>query len=170
MLPCRSGRIRELGVTGFLGIFCCAVLAAEPEASPQKTKSPSSLTNIPLPVGQEAKGLVLPDFDASGHLRARFEAGTAKRVDTDHLQFTNLKVMTFTEQNTADLLMEMPASTLDLNSRIIVSQVRTTVKRADFNIAGDSMHFDTVSRKGTLIGNVKMVITDQSELKKKAAE
>ena len=38
--------------------------------------------------------------------------------------------------------------------------MRTTVKRADFEIVGDTMKFDTVNRKGTLVGNVKMVITN----------
>src|SRR5205814_6420297 len=47
-----------------------------------------SLTNIPLPIGHEAKGLVLPDFDGEGHLRARFEAGTAHRIDRDMSAFS----------------------------------------------------------------------------------
>lgn len=173
MLPFRSGRPFSLGAAGFLltlGILCYAALAAEPESSPKPTKSPPSLTSIPLPIGQEAKGLVLPDFNTEGHLRARFEAGTAKRVDAEHIQFKSLKMTTFTELNSTDMQIEMPVSTLDLNTRILTSHERTTVKRADFHIAGDSMNFDTVSRKGTLTGNVKMVITDQSDLRKKTAE
>src|SRR5438034_505387 len=42
-------------------------------ATPSGTPGDQSLTNIPLPVGHEAKGLVLPDFDTNGHLRGRFE-------------------------------------------------------------------------------------------------
>lgn len=40
-------------------------------AIPSATGSPGeqSLTNIPLPIGHEAKGVVLPDFDSDGHLR-----------------------------------------------------------------------------------------------------
>ena len=30
-----------------------------------------SLTNIPLPIGHEAKGLVLPDFDGDGRLKGK---------------------------------------------------------------------------------------------------
>jgi lipopolysaccharide assembly outer membrane protein LptD (OstA) len=56
----------------------------------------------------------------------------------------------------------MNDSVLDLKTRILSSQERTTIKRADFNIAGDSVQFDTNTRTGKLIGNVKMVITDQS--------
>ena len=103
-------------------------------------------------------------------MRARFDAVTAKRTDADHLEFKGLKMTTFTPLNTTELMIDMPASTLDLNSRVITSHARTTVTRTDFHIAGDSMRFDTIARKGTLVGNVKMVITDQSELKKQPSE
>jgi len=170
MLPFRSGRSRNLGTTGFfvtVGILGCAAAAGEPTASPQK---PGPTPNIPLPIGQEAKGLIFPDFDLEGHMRARFEAITAKRIDTDHLEFKGLRMTTFTPENTTDLLIDMPASTLDLNTRVITSDQRTTVTRSDFHIAGDRMSFDTVGRKGTLSGNVKMVITSQSEPRKKPGE
>jgi len=124
-----------------------------------------SLTNIPLPIGHEAKGIVLPDFDSEGHLRGRFEAGTAHRIDQEHVGFQHLKITTYTPESQPDLKIEMHTSVLDLKTRILSSQERTTIERADFNIAGDSVQFDTNTRTGRLIGNVKMVITDQSRLK-----
>jgi hypothetical protein len=124
-----------------------------------------SLTNIPLPIGHEAKGIVLPDFDSEGHLRGRFEAGTAHRIDEEHVGFQHLKITTYTPESRTDLKIEMHTSVLDLKTRILSSQERTTIERADFNIAGDSVQFDTNTRMGRLIGNVKMVITDQSRLK-----
>src|SRR4029434_7099349 len=123
-----------------------------------------SLTNIPLPIGHEAKGLVLPDFDGEGHLRGKFEAGTAHRIDEEHIGFEHLKITTFTPEDQPDLRIDMSTSVLDLKTRILSSKTRTTIQRADFNIAGDSVEFDTNSRTGRLIGNVKMVITDKSRL------
>src|SRR6266481_8372866 len=123
-----------------------------------------SLTNIPLPIGHEAKGLVLPDFDGEGHLRGRFEAGTARRIDQEHVGFEHLKITTYTPQSQADLQIDMSTSVLDLKTRILSSKERTTIQRSDFNIAGDSVQFDTNSKTGRLIGNVKMVITDKSHL------
>lgn len=124
-----------------------------------------SLTNIPLPIGHEAKGVVLPDFDSEGHLRGRFEAGTAHRIDEEHVGFQHLKITTYTPESQPDLKIDMHTSVLDLKTRILSSQERTTIARADFNIAGDSVQFNTNTRTGRLIGNVKMVITDQSRLK-----
>jgi hypothetical protein len=132
--------------------------------------SEQSLTNIPLPIGHEAKGLVLPDFDGEGHLRGKFEAGTARRIDQQHLGFQHLKITTYTPESQPDLQIDMQTSVLDLKTRVLSSQERTTIQRADFNIAGDSVQFDTNTRTGRLIGNVKMVITDRSHLTGKTNE
>jgi hypothetical protein len=134
------------------------------KATPSSSSGEQSLTNIPLPIGHEAKGLVLPDFDGEGHLRGKFEAGTARRIDQEHVGFDHLKITTYTPEDQPDLRIDMSTSVLDLKTRILSSKARTTIQRADFNIAGDSVEFDTNSRTGRLIGNVKMVITDKSHL------
>jgi lipopolysaccharide assembly outer membrane protein LptD (OstA) len=134
------------------------------KAGPSSSPDEQSLTNIPLPIGHEAKGLVLPDFDAEGHLRGKFEAGTAHRIDQEHVGFEQLKITTYTPEDQPDLRIDMSTSVLDLKTRILSSKARTTIQRADFNIAGDSVEFDTNSKTGRLIGNVKMVITDKSHL------
>jgi hypothetical protein len=134
------------------------------KAAASSSPGEQSLTNIPLPIGHEAKGLVLPDFDGDGHLRGKFEAGTAHRLDQEHIGFEHLKITTYTPEEQPDLRIDMSSSVLDLKTRILSSKTRTTIQRTDFNIAGDSVEFDTNSRTGRLIGNVKMVITDKSRL------
>jgi len=133
-------------------------------ATPSASAGQQSLANIPLPIGHEAKGLVLPDFDLEGHLRGRFEAVLAKRLDEYHIGFHSLKITTYTSENQPDLTIEFSESVLNLNTRILSSNERTMIKRADFNIAGDSVEFDTNTHTGKLVGNVKMVITSQSQL------
>src|SRR5207244_6356895 len=180
MLLCRSGRCASRGwLVWSLSILLpvlisAAQVSAQSKAHKKKqaraTASPSgspgeqSLANIPLPIGHEAKGLVLPDFDGEGHLRGKFEAGTAHRIDEEHVGFEILKITTYTPEDQPDLRIDMSTSVLDLKTRIMSSKTRTTIQRADFNIAGDSVDFDTKSKTGRLIGNVKMVITDKSHL------
>ena len=137
---------------------------ARGKPTPSSPSGEQSLTNIPLPIGHEAKGLVLPDFDGDGHLRGKFEAGTAHRIDQEHIGFEHLKITTYTPEDQQDLKIEMSTSVLDLKTRILNSKARTAIQRSDFNIAGDSVEFDTNNRTGRLIGNVKMVITDKSRL------
>jgi hypothetical protein len=180
MLPFRDGRSGNWGFVWGLSILLALALinpavAAKPKggkkqkllsATPTVTASPGeqSLTNIPLPIGHEARGLVLPDFDAEGHLRGRFEAATAKRLDEEHIGFQTLKITTFTPENKPDLTIELIESVLNLKTRVLASNERSIIKRADFNIVGDSVEFDTNTRTGKLIGHVKMVITSQSQL------
>jgi hypothetical protein len=138
-------------------------------AIPGATGSPGeqSLTNIPLPIGHEAKGLVLPDFDLDGRLRGKFVAGSATRLDQDKIGFCDLKITTFKEANQVDIEIVMLTSTFDLTTKILSSGERTTISRTDFNIVGDSATFDTNARTSRIIGNVKMVITDTSHIAEK---
>ena len=80
------------------------------------------------------------------------------------LALNNSKLLTYTPEDQQDLRIDMSTSVLDFTTRILSSKARTTIQRADFNIAGDSVEFDTNNRTGHLIGNVKMVITDKSHL------
>src|SRR5437667_8514275 len=179
MLLFRSGRSSHWSwLVWLLSVVLSVVISAPPmfgqskgrkkraraTATPSASSGEPSLTNIPLPIGHEAKGLVFPDFDADGHLRGRFEAETAHRIDQEHIGFQHLKITTYTPESQPDLQIDMHTSVLDLKTRVLSSQERTTIQRSDFNIAGDSVQFDTNSRTVRLIGNVKMVITDKSHL------
>jgi lipopolysaccharide export system protein LptC len=138
--------------------------------TPSGSPGEQSLTNIPIATGHEAKGVVLPDFDPDGNLRGRFEAGTVRRIDDGHVGFQDLKITTYTQDKQVDLQIDLQSSVLDLKTRILTSQDRATIKRADFQIVGDSVQFDTATRTGHLVGNVKMLISGQSALIEKKGE
>ena len=176
MLPFLNGRAGRVILLGFLTFLVTpANFAQQPKkhkkakatASPSESaaETPGAAGQVPLPIGHEAKGLTLPDIDENGHLRGRFVAGTAKRIDQDHMRFGDLNITTYTDDNKVDLQIAMADSVLDLNTRVLTSPQRTTIKRADFQIEGDTVQFDTVKKHGTMTGNVKMVITDQSKLR-----
>ena len=177
-IPVIGSHLRRVLSLWLVSVLMCVVIAA-PQVSGQSkgrkrkagtsataggSPGEQSLTNIPLPIGHEAKGLVLPDFDGDGRLRGKFEAGTAHRIDQEHVGFQHLKITTYTPQSQPDLQIDMLTSVLDLKTKILSSQERTTIQRSDFNIAGDSVQFDTNSKTGRLSRNVKMVITDKSHL------
>lgn len=185
MLPFRSGRVRtrlRIATAGQAGrallsliLVCALALTAAGAGKGRKSlkkhgEESKEEDSIPLPVGHEAKGLVLPDYDRSGVLNNRFEAGIARRLDIDHLQMRDLKMTTYTAQQKPDLQIRMSDSVLDLKTKVISTKQRTTVKRSDFEIAGDTMQFDTTARQGTMSGNVKMVITGQAQLMPKGKE
>ena len=154
----------------FLLVLAGSCLFSRIEAKERKptpadsAKEKFGLKNIPLTVGHEAKGLVLPNYDLQGHLLGRFEAATASRLDEQHVHFDNLKIVMFDQHEKPDFNVDMPEGVLNLETRVIDSNKRTKVKRADFEIAGDTMRFNTVTHQGTLTGHVHMTIFNQSEL------
>jgi hypothetical protein len=180
MLPFRSGRA---GITGassallLLILLTCAVFAAEKKAPKSEGKSPTpaataepkkkparpkpdeGIKDVPIATGHDAKGLVLPDFDRAGRMRGKLQAGVTRRLDDQNIEFLGVKFTTFTaETEKPDLEISMDKSVFNLKTQLLTSNVRSTVKRADFEVAGDTMKFEMVTRLGTLEGNVKMVV------------
>jgi hypothetical protein len=64
----------------------------------------------------------------------------------------------------------MSTSVFNLKTQVLNSSERTTVKRSDFEIVGDTMQFEMLSRKGTLDGNVKMVVRGKSRAHENVGE
>ncbi|MEY2562937.1 MAG: hypothetical protein QOH88_1130 [Verrucomicrobiota bacterium] len=170
MLPSRSGRA---GLSGapfaflLLAFLSCVALAADKGAKPEPTakaqkkerpKAQEGVTSVPIPAGHDARGLVLPDFDALGNLRGKLEAGITRRLDDERVEFQQVKFTTFTVEKQTEMEIVMNSSIFNLKTQVLNSLERTTVKRADFEIAGDKMQFEMLTRKGTLTGNVKMVV------------
>ena len=180
MLPFRSGRagIASAFSALLLLIFLtCAVFAAEKKGPKSEGKSPTPAANeaskkkpsrpkpeegikdVPIATGHDAKGLVLPDFDRQGRMRGKLQAGVTRRLDDQNIEFLGVKFTTFVpETETPDLEISMDKSVFNLKTQVLTSNVRSTVKRSDFEVAGDTMKFEMVTRLGTLEGNVKVVI------------
>lgn len=148
----------------FSGSSALAKRPKKPSPSPGDTPASGGLKDIPLTVGHEAKGITLPNYDLQGHLLGRFAAGTASRLDDDHVRFTDLKMTTYDAQQKPDYHIDMSQAVLNLETRVINSQARTTIRRADFEIAGDTMQFSTLTHQGTLTGHVHMTLYNQSQL------
>jgi hypothetical protein len=171
MLPFRSGRAGFSGAsTAFLllALLSCVALAGEKPPKPEveakskpktRPKPEEGVTNVPIVVGHDAKGLVLPDFDLKGRLRGKLEAGVTRRIDDQHIEFKGVKFTTFLpETEKPDLQIIMTTSVFNLKTQVLNSSERTIVKRSDFEITGDKMQFEMLTRKGTMDGNVKMVV------------
>ena len=175
MLPFRSGRAGFSGASSaflLLALLSCVALAGDKTPKPEvETKSKTKIrpkpeegvTNVPIVAGHDAKGLVLPDFDLQGRLRGKLEAGVTRRLDEEHVEFKGMKFTTFLpETETPDLQIIMSTSVFNLKTQVLNSAERTTIKRSDFEITGDKMQFEMLTRKGTLDGNVKMVVRGKS--------
>jgi Lipopolysaccharide-assembly, LptC-related len=172
MPSCRSARWRRSARLSFLFVLLGSALALGGSKHRRNTPTPNpgaspeaiGLKNIPLTVGHEAKGLVLPNYDLQGRLVGRFEAATASRLDENHVHFKDLKMQTFDEKEQPDFKIAMSDGILNLDSRVLESKKRSKISRADFEIAGDEMKFNTETHQGTLSGKVHMTIYNQKEI------
>ncbi len=119
---------------------------------------------IPIPVKHDAEGVNLPYFDSRGKLQMYFIIAKAIRVDMDHLEMKNAYMQTYDEKGTPDATVFMSRSLLDLNTRIVTSDIPVTVRRSDFEIVGQKMVFNTQNRTGHMFGHVRMVLYNRTDM------
>src|SRR3954470_12006599 len=168
MLPFRSGRAGIVSVAAafsLLVLLSCAVVAADKKApkSDGKTASPAAsvapnkkpprpkpeegIKDVPITEGHDARGLVLPDFDRAGRLRGKLQAGVTRRLDEQNIEFKGVKFTTFIpETEKPNLEINVEKAVLNLKTQVLSSDVRSTVKREDFEAAGDTMRFEMLTR------------------------
>ena len=131
-------------------------LLAKP--SPPKVEPMSKEIPIPLPVGDTALGLKVPDVGVAGQLLSQLFAAKAKRIDDNHLELQGTKIDLNQADGKSDYHIEIPTSVFDLKTRIITSDQAVVIRTQDFELTGEKMRFDTVEKSGELIGKVRMVI------------
>jgi Lipopolysaccharide-assembly, LptC-related len=132
------------------------------DQAPANEKQPTKLV-IPLPKGQDSKGVTIPYTDASGRKTMLFKIGLGTRVDDDNVKMHDLIIETFTEDGAQEMTVALPSSMLNLGTRIITGDQKVTINRSDFQITGKNMEFNTETRTGWIKGDVKMIIYDLSQ-------
>jgi hypothetical protein len=171
MKPSGSSLLRDWGIApGWIAApFLLAILLAvsplawasgsgKPKASPAGSASPGPKFNIPIPVSHDARGVKLPYYDERGRLQMYFNIAKAYRADLKHLEMTNAYMQTYDEKAVPDANVFMTFSVLDLDTRIVTSDVPVTVRHSDFEIVGQKMVFNTQTRVRRMSGHVHMLI------------
>jgi hypothetical protein len=129
--------------------------------APDSTPAPDAnkgRISVPVPPGHDAKGLVIPYRDAQGNMQMRFTMEVGNRTDVDHMDMTTLLIETFDDEGKGEMTIDLPQSILDLNTRVITTESGVVIKRADFELTGKTMEFNTETRAGKVGGNVRMLI------------
>ncbi len=113
---------------------------------------------FPLPVGEPATHIVIPENDIKGTLLMNLKAMTAYRSSNELVQMNETLVDVNHPDGTEDFHIDLPASVFNLQTHIISSDHAVTVRTKDFELTGERMEFNTVDRTGTLLGEVHMHI------------
>ena len=130
---------------------------AKRDAAPTAEKTPGKIS-VPVPPGHDAKGLVIPIRNGAGLIQMRFTMEIGARTDLKHMDMTTLLIETFDEEGKEEMAINLPRSMLDLETQIITTEAGVLIKRADFELTGQKMEFNTETRAGHLAGNVRMLI------------
>jgi hypothetical protein len=163
--PLRSRRIPAVMLmTALLAGGCLAharkhepIDLSGPDASASPTPTPPKF-NVPIPVSHFALGFNYLYFDDQGRPQMYFSIKKATRVDFGHMALEQAYLQSYDDKGTPDADVYMSRSSLDLNSRVVTSDVPVTVRRADFEIVGQKMSFNTQTRVGHMSGHVRMII------------
>jgi len=114
--------------------------------------------DIPVQPGHPSKGLTVPYFDSSGKRQMNFQIGVASRIDANHIEMTDMQVETLNEEGGHEMQIDLPTSIFDTDTSIITTNKHVTIKRADFDLTGEAMVFNTKTKQGGLGGGVRMLI------------
>jgi hypothetical protein len=113
---------------------------------------------IPLVQGFDSFGLSVPDHDLDGRLRSLFVIGAISRIDDTNVEIRESFLETYAEDGSPEFSLELPKATLDRFTRVLVAQTPVTLRKADFELKGASLEFNTVTKEGGLGGPVQMTI------------
>jgi len=127
--------------------------------------------DIPIPVGHDAKGLRLPMRNEQGKLQFVLDVEKVRRVDQANVEMHNSVIQTYDDQTGArSAKIEMLDSVMNTETNVITTHDPVIVSRDDFRLTGDSAVFNTKTRQGKVIKNVRLIIYNRDELTKKTPE
>jgi hypothetical protein len=123
---------------------------------------------LPIPIGHDVKGLRLPIRNDEGKMEFRMDIEWARRLDEQNVEMRSSVIQTYDEDTyKPSAKVELKTSVMNMDTNIIVSHEPVVVSREDFRLTGDAMEFNTKTREGRVIGNVRLIIYNRDELANK---
>jgi hypothetical protein len=155
--------IKLISILGLIGLTAVELWADKPKSERK--------IDIPIPVGHDAKGLRLPMRNEQGKLQFILDVEHVLRVDQANVQMHNSIIQTYDDQAGApSAKIELINSVMNTDTNVITTQDPVVITRDDFRLTGDSAVFNTKTRQGKVMKNVRLIIYNRDELKKKDTE
>ncbi len=156
---------RRLAISITLGVLAGLVMFATAQQSPPDDSGISAFLQM-VPPGAVNKGAVIPSFDSTGRRTSLITADMLRRVDDQRIYAEKLVVQMFNVDTKNDVRIDLKTAFYQMagSGGVLRSTERSRVSRADFQIEGDGLIFDTAKNQGRMTGNIHMVIFDSSTL------
>ncbi len=150
---------RVLAFSTVLGVVAGLVMFATGQQPAPADSGVSAFMKM-VPLGAESKGAVIPSFDAGGRRTSLITADVIRRLDDERLYAEGLVVQMFNADPANNLRMDLKTAFYHMTGGVL----RSRVSRADFQIEGDNLVFDTAKNQGRMTGDIRMVIFDSRAL------
>lgn len=153
-----------------LRVACMTVLlagvsaASFPAVAADPPRKKSDAIDVPIPEGQDARGLKIPIYGERGKLTMTLQIKRAEKIDKARMLMEGAEVETFDEEGKRDLRINLPKSIINLETRVVTSDDPVSIEREDFTLTGDSMEFSMKNRSGKLTGKIRMLIYDRNRI------
>ncbi len=155
---------RRLAISITLGVVAGLVMFATAQQPEQSDSGIGAFLQM-VPPGAVNRGAIIPSFDAVGRRTSLITADMLRRVDDERLYAEKLVVQMFNPDPKNDVRIDLKTAFYQMaGGGVLRSMERSRVSRADFEIEGDSLIFDTAKNQGRMTGNIHMVIFDSSAL------
>jgi hypothetical protein len=155
--------IKLISILGLIGLTAVELWADKPKADRK--------IDIPIPVGHDAKGLRLPMRNDQGRLQFILDVERVRRLDQANMDMHNSIIQTYDDQTGApSAKIQLINSVMNTETNVITTQDPVVITRDDFRLTGDSAVFNTKTRQGKVMKNVRLIIYNRDELKKKDPE
>lgn len=135
-----------------------ATAHGDPEKKPDTSELQTPKYDPVIPVGQRVKGMHLPYYSLDGMLKMQFDAAGAVRSDQENIEMEKLRIETFDVRGKSEMIVSFPTAKFNLITNIITSPDEASIKRADFQITGKGVEFDTKAKRGRLFSQIRMEI------------
>lgn len=146
-------------------------------AKPEKSKADKTVAaapapeekgsgfDIPLPVGQTTQGVVVQNLDQKGRDLGTMKANEATRISDEEVELGDLRLkIAGTANQPLEVNISIDKAVFNVKTSILKSRSRVHIQRADFDLYGDALEFDTITGAGQLFGETTMIIHDASKL------
>jgi hypothetical protein len=126
---------------------------------------------LPVAIGHDVRGLRLPFRNDEGKVEFRLDVEWARRLDEQNVEMRSSVIQTYNQDTyKPDAKVELKTSVMNMDTSTIVSHDPVVISREDFRLTGDGMEFNTKTRQGKVIGNIRFIIYNRDELTKKKSD
>lgn len=156
----RSGNtLRNLRpLMGLAVMALSAVALSQPAVAPVESGGMSAFGKM-IPLGFVNEGVTVPSF-SDGKPSSLLTADSLTRLDEELLSAEKVVVKIYGDTPAEDLQVDLKSAIYNMQEQVLRSGERSRVSRADFEMEGDTMVFDTANSIGSMKGRVRTLIFD----------